>query len=796
MSKLLDCPLTRKFFKRQFIIVNMLNNLAASHEAPNDRGMNSISSKCGVQYTLDEFSSISIIEDILGESFFKITYEEFLSLYRKAGIPDPNFNYDFFNMLQIDDPKLKQLVLKVEMSRFLINNMKNDTFCTGLENFVSILADFIRSFPAKGKLLVNLVNKEVVRLNLLISEGFYNECLEVDIDKINAHYITVFPDETSYDTIFERNLQIFVYMVDHTAGKNPKKPVAKRKSTFNTVGLNAVLPAVNSITQMTMDGVQSAAINFFNSNSSIIIPPPVKDNTSAACNDGKNSTTRNAPPPITSSKQMSTDDTQSVEDDYDENYPSMHNSRPIRATIFPTTVNATSGGIKSYAQAHSQQIKAPFYINNGIHFLNYDKVDMLLLHKFNQKNKFNMPLDAILDIGSLENYLESNEVERARFYNCYVVSKMNITKVHLSAGKPGAVTTESHRHNMSEWPPTKEGFIVITNLPKEFRTGNEAERKLLLSRWSNQLEIAVDVNAFLGDRWYGINTDDVGQDDTLMLVLPIMNDGNIKPRQYATYCNPERINKKFESMIGFNIIEKPCPFLTPLLFIDGLTLSEVQFMKMKIQQVLEQVLDQELIVLLHPFYVKATIEGTICHHTHMMLVVYCVHKVAFEDLYNMLNLVNKSKVQDLIVDGRIFIMAKTINEIIKNKFTKALISSIPNAYVVFNVHPSVTPELALNCVVGHAPKDIFILPSVFKTNATVDIHYIVPQDIPMGTRIIINPGILPVGPVPIVHAEINYARPNMASNGKNRVHHWKNNHFVEVVADTNRDKPTSNSKKK
>ena len=282
-----------------------------------------------------------------------------------------------------------------------------------------------------------------------------------------------------------------------------------------------------------------------------------------------------------------------------------------------------------------------------------------------------------------------------------------------------------------------------------------------------------------------------------MLLLPITSsDGTVKSRQCVTYCHAERIAPKFESIIGINIIEKPCPFQSPLLFIDGATMYEVQFMRMKIQQVLEQILGEKLIVILHPFHVKVTDEVDVCHHNHMMFVVYCVHNVVPDDLYNVLNLVNRTKVQNLIVDGRFFIMAKTIGDLIKNNFSKALISSIPNAYVVFNVNPIVTPEQAVDCVVGHNPSDIFIIPPTIKTDK-VDIHYIVPADIPLGTRIVINPGELPVGPVSINHAEINYARPNMASNGKNRTHSRKHNHFIEVIAaTTNRGKPISIINKK
>ena len=739
----------------------MINNTAASYEVLNERGMTSISSKNGVQYTLDEFSRFSIIEDILGESFFKIKYDDFLTMFKNAGIPDPNFNPGFYDSLQLSDPKLKQLVLKVELSRFMINNLQtNDTFLTGLENFVPILANFIRSFPAKGKLVDSLVNKEVVRLNLLISEGFYNECLEVDIDKINARYNTMFAEEITYDKVFERNLQIFMFVVNYTAGNNPSLPVATTTYTFrNSVPFNAVLPVVNSTTQMTIEEAQSAAINY----------------------------NSNYPPVVALAIPIAT-----------------VTSLPIIAAAPPTiitpivvsTVNTNPIGIASYAQAANQNNKSPLYLVNGKPCFDYDKVDMLLLIKFNQKNNFDMPLDAIQSAEAFRTFHENNEPERLRFYNCYITSKMNITKLHLSAGKSGDVFTVSHIHYMKEWPYTKERYIMFTNLPKEFKNEDDKKRKSRLANWCNLLGIAVDVNAFLGDRWFGINSDDVGQDNILMLLLPINIDGHTKSRQCVNFCHTERICNKFDSVIGLNIIEETCSFQNPLLFIDGATNLEVQFLRAKIQKILEHILDQPIIVILHPFYVKVTNEEAVCHHSHMIYVIYCVHNVLFDDLYNILNLVNKIKVQNLIVDGRILIMAKTIEDLTRNNFTKALISSVPNSYVVFNVNPIVTPEQAMICSVGSNPSDIFVVPSSIKPGS-VDIHYIVPANIPPGKKILVDPGILPVGPVPITHAEINYARPNMASNGKNRTHNRKHNHFIEVIAvTTNRGKPTPNIKKK
>ena len=89
----------------------MTSNPAASYEVPNDRGMNSISSKSGVQYTLDNFSKISIIEDIiLGDSFFKIKFDDLMTIYKNAGLPAPNFNDKFLAEIKLDDPHLKQLV--------------------------------------------------------------------------------------------------------------------------------------------------------------------------------------------------------------------------------------------------------------------------------------------------------------------------------------------------------------------------------------------------------------------------------------------------------------------------------------------------------------------------------------------------------------------------------------------------------------------------------------------------------------------------------------------------------------
>ena len=168
----------------------MISDSAASYEVRNERGMTSIYTKHSVQHTLMQFFRILIDHEMLGDFFFKIQYSEFFEMYKKYGLPPPNFSDEFFAAVQIVDPKLKQLVLKVELSRYIFNNFDPSNFLSGLDNFPTFLAD--RKAPFIDNRMMEKVNPNVsTRINLLINEGFYTSKLEIDILKINSAAINL-----------------------------------------------------------------------------------------------------------------------------------------------------------------------------------------------------------------------------------------------------------------------------------------------------------------------------------------------------------------------------------------------------------------------------------------------------------------------------------------------------------------------------------------------------------------------------------------------------------------------------
>ena len=189
----------------------MPNNPAASYEASNDRGMNSISSNYSVQHTTMQFFANPVVHEILSDCFFKIQYEEFVDIYNKAGFPKPEFDGDFFLTVETSDPKLNRLVLKVELSRFLFNNLESPSFQSGFENFIPLLNNRKELF-IENRMMGILICNEMNRLNLLINRGLYSPELEIDIPRINMVFGKAYVTNVSIDELFKRNLSIFMHI--------------------------------------------------------------------------------------------------------------------------------------------------------------------------------------------------------------------------------------------------------------------------------------------------------------------------------------------------------------------------------------------------------------------------------------------------------------------------------------------------------------------------------------------------------------------------------------------------------
>lgn len=710
--------------------------------------------------TLIEFYNIPVIHEVLSDLFFKIGIKEFLDLFKQAGFPTPNFSGDFYFAACTNDPDTKELIFKVELSRFLFNNLGNRDFSSGFKKFPILIRERMLLFQ-QTKMMEITISDDLERINHVILKGFYTTGLEIDLPKVNNLLRTSYTSATATpEDTFLRNLQIYVLFLQSQDNIEP----SGKKQALVIESVNFSPPAKTVASSMHVE-------------ESPYLPSLASTNDSQITNTYK----RQLGPTNYLSSDVGT------------------TSAPCTMQLLESVSTKISETQPSFSQITRNTLKSPLVMDNNVAVLDYSRINLKLLRALISTNtsKFTLPSGSLDSLDALRDYFNAHVEVQVAFINFYMTSRMNITQVHISVGKVGAVQTMSTINGMGSWPPTMGQYLVFTNLPVEVQNDEKFAKKLI--DWCLALGISVHiVNQFLGEFFYSNSRDSVGQQTTCMIVLPIIQGVTVTSRLCTTFCIQEHLVKHFPSYVGVNIIDSMVSFNDPFLFIDGLTQYEAPFLQMKVKHVLQQVLSRDLIVILNPHYTQLTVNNETFQHVHMLLAVYCKTPTTSSDtLYNVLNL-TKPKVQSLIVDGRELLMAKAIDELVKRPFPQSLKDSVPSAHVCFNVSPSVTVEQATACILGCVqPTDIFIIPSSI-TADKVDIHYVLPADIPTGERLVVNSNLLPfTPPFRIITGTIKYSQPSIDSKGNARKHNPKKNHFLwnsVPVANPVRGNPSSSKK--
>ena len=409
----------------------------------------------------------------------------------------------------------------------------------------------------------------------------------------------------------------------------------------------------------------------------------------------------------------------------------------------------------SYSQMAST-LKSPLIRNNdgSITFDLYN-TDMM---KFSRIKDKVLKTPTNQDIAEESQWLENHTAERTLLVNHYRYSTtVNISRIHLSAGRSGTVMTTSHIHNMTSWPITSGKYLILTNLPIEVKNDR---RYKTIQNIITKVGVAVDLsNLNIVTQCSQIDLDDFGQPRFCILTLEI-----IAPIDWkcTSFCVEEQIAKQFSSRIGVNICSQipSCSISNLIILVDGSSLPEAPILQGKLREVLEAILQTDVYVILNPKHIhrSSPVGDKSVSHNHMIFAVFAVSTTdkSIEDCRNVLN-INKQKTQLLTIDKRQLIIAKTFADLLEKPLPVSLVKSVPSAHIVTNVAPATSHDAFCNAIPNkHAESEIFIIPALpLSPSSPVSFHIVLP---PGEDKMIIDVGALPYHKdhQPKLHS-VNYA---------------------------------------
>lgn len=409
----------------------------------------------------------------------------------------------------------------------------------------------------------------------------------------------------------------------------------------------------------------------------------------------------------------------------------------------------------SYSQMAST-LKSPLIRNNdGSITFDFNNTDRLSYYKFKDKVLKTLTNEEDADESQ---WLKDHPAERIMLVNHYIFSKINLSRIHLSAGRSGTVMTTSHIHNMNSWPITSGKFLILTNLPIEIKNDRRFNKNI--QNIITKVGVAVDLSNFnIVNYCSQIDFDDFGQPLSCILTLEI-----IAPIDWkcTSFCIEEQIARQYSSRIGVNICSQIPSCSTPnlIILVDGSSLLEAPIHQGKLREVLEAILQTDVHVILNPKHIHrpSLVGDKSASHNHMIFAVFAVSITdkSIEDCRNVLN-INKQKTQLLTIDKRQFIIAKTFADLLEKPLPMSVVKSVPSAQIITNVAPTTSQDAFCNAISNkHAESELFIIPALpISPSSPVSFHIVLP---PGEDKMIIDVGALPYHKdhQPKLHS-INYA---------------------------------------